>query len=119
MTSCARSTPTSIENVDTDIFDSIVQVLGCTKAEIRDVYPLKQGLTNLSCHFRTDAGEYVYRHPGVGTELLIDREGEVAAQTVAKKLGLDDTFIYEDPPRWKISRFIPTARSSIPAIARK
>lgn len=100
--------PHFIENVDTDIFDSIVQVLGCTKAEIRDVYPLKQGLTNLSCHFRTDAGEYVYRHPGVGTELLIGREGEVAAQTVAKKLGLDDTFIYEDPTRgWKISRFIP------------
>lgn len=89
--------PHFIENVDTDIFDSIVQVLGCTKAEIRDVYPLKQGLTNLSCHFRTDAGEYVYRHPGVGTELLIDREGEVAAQTVAKKLGLDDTFILRRP----------------------
>lgn len=100
--------PHFIENVDTDIFDNIVRVLGCTKAEIRDVYPLKQGLTNLSCHFKTDAGEYVYRHPGVGTELLIDREGEVAAQTVAKTLGLDDTFIYEDPERgWKISHFIP------------
>lgn len=100
--------PHFIENVDTDIFDNIARVLGCTKAEIRDVYPLKQGLTNLSCHFRTDAGEYVYRHPGVGTELLIDREGEVAAQTVAKTLGLDDTFIYEDPERgWKISHFIP------------
>lgn len=100
--------PHFIENVDTDIFDNIARVLGCTKAEIRDVYPLKQGLTNLSCHFKTDAGEYVYRHPGVGTELLIDREGEVAAQTVAKTLGLDDTFIYEDPERgWKISHFIP------------
>lgn len=100
--------PHFIENVDTDIFDNITSVLGCTKTEIRDVYPLKQGLTNLSCHFRTNGGEYVYRHPGVGTELLIDRKGEVAAQTAAKTLSLDDTFIYEDPERgWKISHFIP------------
>ena len=71
--------PHFIENVDSDIFDNIEQVLGCSKSEIHDVYPLKQGLTNLSCHFRTNDGEYVYRHPGVGTELLINRNGEVAA----------------------------------------
>ena len=53
--------PHFIENVDSDIFDNIEQVLGCSKSEIHDVYPLKQGLTNLSCHFRTNDGEYVYR----------------------------------------------------------
>lgn len=100
--------PGFLENIDSEIFDNITRVLGCAKTEIRDVYPLKQGLTNLSCHFRTDNGEYVYRHPGVGTELLIDRKGEVAAQQVARELGLDGTFIFEDPERgWKISRFIP------------
>lgn len=99
--------PAFIENVDSEIFDNIVSVLGCTKAEIHDVYPLKQGLTNLSCHFGTNDGEYVYRHPGVGTELLIDREGEVAAQHAARDLGIDETFIFEDPKRgWKISHFI-------------
>ena len=107
--------PLFIENVDTDIFDNIARVLSCTKTEIHDVYPLKQGLTNLSCHFRTNSGEYVYRHPGVGTELLIDREGEVAAQNVAKAIGLDDTFIYEDPQKgWKISRYIPNCKQLDP-----
>lgn len=107
--------PHFLENVDSEIFDNIVAVLGCSKAEIHDVYPLKQGLTNLSCHFATNDGEYVYRHPGIGTELLINRAGEVAAQKVAKQLGIDETFIHEDPERgWKISRFIPDCRNLDP-----
>lgn len=107
--------PRFLENVDSEIFDNIVAVLGCTKAEIHDVYPLKQGLTNLSCHFATNDGEYVYRHPGIGTELLINRAGEVAAQKVAKELGIDDTFIHEDPERgWKISHFIPDCHNLDP-----
>lgn len=107
--------PHFLENVDSEIFDNIVAVLGCSKAEIHDVYPLKQGLTNLSCHFATNDGEYVYRHPGIGTELLINRAGEVAAQKVAKQLGIDETFIHEDPERgWKISHFIPDCRNLDP-----
>lgn len=107
--------PHFLENVDSEIFDNIVAILGCTKAEIHDVYPLKQGLTNLSCHFATNDGEYVYRHPGIGTELLINRAGEVAAQKVAKQLGIDETFIHEDPERgWKISRFIPNCKNLDP-----
>lgn len=104
--------PQFLQNVDTDIFDNIERVLDCDKEEIHDVYPLKQGLTNLSCHFSTASGEYVYRHPGVGTELLIDRSAEVAALKAAKDLGLDTTFIYENPHHgWKISRFIANARN--------
>ncbi len=100
--------PLFLENVDSDSFDNIVSILGCEKTDIYDVYPLKQGLTNLSCHFRVGSEEYVYRHPGVGTENLIDRRAEMRAQKIAKELGLDDTFIYEDPKEgWKISRFLP------------
>lgn len=107
--------PEFISNVDSEIFDNIVNVLKCDRSEIRDLYPLKQGLTNLSCHFATNDGEWVYRHPGVGTELLIDRAGEVAALETARSLGIDDTFVYEDPKRgWKISRFIPDAKQPDP-----
>ena len=65
--------PLFLENVDSKIFDNICRVLDCTKSEIHDVYPLKKGLTNLSCHFSTNSGSYVYRHPGVGTDQMIDR----------------------------------------------
>ena len=103
--------PLFLENVDVEIFDHIVQVLHCEKSEIRDVYPLKQGLTNLSCHFTTDSGEYVYRHPGVGTEEMINRTAEQQALELARSIGIDSTFIYEDPQKgWKISHFIPNCR---------
>lgn len=107
--------PHFLENVDSEIFDNITEILGCTKAEIHDVYPLKQSLTNLSCHFATNDGEYVYRHPGVGTELLVNRASEYAALKKAKELGLDDTFIHEDPERgWKISKFVTNAKQPDP-----
>ena len=107
--------PLFLENIDVDIFDNICAVLGCEKSEIRDVYPLKQGLTNLSCHFTTDDGEYVYRHPGVGTEQMIDREAEMKALTLAKSIGIDNTFVFENPKRgWKISKFLPNCRELDP-----
>lgn len=108
--------PLFLDNLDSSIFDNICAVLGCTTSEIHDVYPLKQGLTNLSCHFSTSDGEYVYRHPGVGTEKMIDRQSEVRAETLAKSIGLDNTFIFENPKRgWKISRFLPNCRNLDPS----
>ena len=107
--------PLFLENIDIEIFNNICAVLGCEKSEIHDVYPLKQGLTNLSCHFATNDGEYVYRHPGVGTELMIDRAAEVQALNLAKATGIDSTFIFENPKRgWKVSRFIPNCRELDP-----
>lgn len=107
--------PLFLENVDSKIFDNICRVLGCTKSEIHDVYPLKKGLTNLSCHFSTNSGSYVYRHPGVGTDQMIDRTAEVQALELAKSIGIDGTHIYEDPAQgWKISRFITDCRELDP-----
>lgn len=107
--------PLFLENLDSEIFDNIVAVLGCDKSEIHNVYPLKQGLTNLSCHFSTNDGEWVYRHPGVGTELLIDRAAEKTALETARTLGLDNTFVFENPRRgWKISKFIPDCKNLDP-----
>lgn len=107
--------PLFLENVDSEIFDNICAVLGCRKTDIHDVYPLKQGLTNLSCHFATADGEYVYRHPGVGTGEMIDRAAEVQALSLARELGIDSTYVFEDPQQgWKISRFIPDCRELDP-----
>ena len=104
--------PLFLENLDSEIFDNIVGVLGCEKCEIHDVYPLKQGLTNLSCHFATNDGEWVYRHPGVGTELLVNRQDELVALKTAAELGLDHTFLHEDPARgWKISKFVANRKN--------
>ena len=103
--------PLFLENVDSEVFDRIVRVLGCKKSDIHDVYPLKNGLTNLSCHFAVADREYVYRHPGVGTNVLINRQAEDEALRVAQKLGLDGTFVADDPQcGWKISHFLEGCR---------
>lgn len=95
---------------DSKIFTNICRVLECTEDEITDIKPLKTGMTNLSFHFCCKGNEYVYRHPGVGTEKYINRESEAESMKVAECLGLDDTYIYMDPVEgWKISHYIHDA----------
>ncbi|WP_172119760.1 NTP transferase domain-containing protein [Actinomyces faecalis] len=104
--------PKFMENVDSEVFDVISSTLGCAKSEIRDFYPLKQGITNLSCHFTVGEEEYVYRHPGIGTDKIVDRSAELEALEMARDLGLDHTFLAGDPAAgWKISRFVPDAHN--------
>lgn len=99
--------PAFIQNVDSSILDNICEVLGCGRSEIGSIEPIKQGLTNLSFKFVVRGEAYVYRHPGDGTDEIINRESEAFSQAVAHKLGLDNTFIYEDGREgWKISRYI-------------
>ena len=99
--------PYFIENVDSRILDNICATLNCEREEIKRFEPIKQGLTNLSMRFEVDGVPYVYRHPGTGTDEIINRESEAFSQGVAKDLGIDRTFVYEDPRTgWKISRFI-------------
>ena len=100
--------PAFIENVDSSVLTNIATTLGCAKSDVADIVPIKRGLTNMSFHFSVNGELYVYRHPGVGTAAIISRQGEAFAQSVARELDLDDTFIYEDPVKgWKLSHFIP------------
>lgn len=96
-----------VDNVDSSILDNICSVLGCGRRDISNIVPISQGLTNLSFKFSVEGRPFVYRHPGRGTDEIINRAAEAHALGIAKHLGLDETFIYEDPVSgWKISRFI-------------
>lgn len=99
-----------VTNTDSYIFDNICAVLHCTPDSIHGIIPIKTGLTNLSFKFTCNGRDYVYRHPGAGTEAYIDRPAEARALEVAKALGLDDTFLYIDAAKgWKISHYIEDA----------
>lgn len=99
--------PLFIENVDSKILDNICTTLECERDSVKRFEPIKQGLTNLSVRFEIDGVPYVYRHPGAGTDEIILRESEAYSQRIALDLGIDRTFVYEDPETgWKISRFI-------------
>ena len=75
--------PMLMENVDSKVIGIISSALGCAKSQIHDFYPLKQGITNPFCHFAVDDREYVYRHPGIGTDKIIDRRAETASLELA------------------------------------
>ncbi len=100
--------PEFIDNVGSGVLDNICATLGCSRGDILDVQPLKQGMTNLSFYFACRGQGYVYRHPGAGTDEIINRRAEAFALKAAFELGLDDTFVHEDPKAgWKVSRFVP------------
>lgn len=99
-----------VMNADSAIFSNICRVLGCADRDITGIVPIKSGLTNTSFRFCCGGKLYVYRHPGAGTKAYINRASEACSMQAAKKLGLDDTFIWIDEKEgWKISHFISGA----------
>lgn len=100
-----------LTNVYSEILDNICAVLDCTRDRVEGIVPIKEGLTNLSFRFSVDGRSYVYRHPGPGTDEIINRRSEAYSQGVAKRLGIDDTFIHQDTQKgWKLSRFVEDCR---------
>lgn len=106
-----------ISNTNSRILHNICEVLGCEEQDISDIKAIKQGLTNTSFYFtaahsKLGGSKFVYRHPGVGTSDYINRESETFSMSIAKQLGLDDTFIYMDKKEgWKLSRYIEHVRT--------
>ncbi|MEY8437345.1 phosphotransferase [Atopobiaceae bacterium 24-176] len=98
-------------NVDSAILENICATLGCSRNEICGLAPVSAGLTNLSTVFSVGGARYIYRHPGAGTEQIVNRAAEAHALAQARDLGLDDTYVFEDPEQgWKISRFVEGCR---------
>ena len=60
--------PVFLKEQQSEILDRITACLGCQREDIHSIVSLKSGLTNLSCCFSVGEQEFVYRHPGVGTE---------------------------------------------------
>lgn len=99
--------PDYIEHNDIKVIQNICKVLNAEPKEIKEIKPIQAGLTNTSFAFTLRGGRYVYRNPGKNTIGYIDRKREKFALETAKKLGLDNTYLYEDENEgWKISYFV-------------
>ena len=98
-------------NTNSKILLNICKILSVSPAEITNIKPIKDGLTNTSFRFECKGEPYVYRHPGKGTEEYINRLSEAASMKIAAELGIDKTFVAMDEKEgWKISKFIENAR---------
>ena len=89
------------------IIACICDVFNCTSDEISDIEPLQKGLSNSVLSFRYNGGSYVFRFPGLGSEVLIDRGRESIVQKHIEDAGVDKTlFAMSVKYGWRISRYI-------------
>jgi len=55
------------------INNCICEVFDCVPSQITELRPLQKGLSNSVLSFKYNGGKYVFRYPGLGSEILIDR----------------------------------------------
>lgn len=90
-----------------EIIRNIKLVFRCDEEDIVDFRPVSEGMTNTSFIFKIKGIDYIYRHPGDGTENIINRRNEKKSLIRAKNFGIDPTYIYMDVNEgWKISKFV-------------
>ncbi len=100
-----------VKNTHSKIMKNICRVLGCEETDINRFKPINEGLTNTSFIFQVKGKKYVYRHPGDGTSAIISRKHEKQSLELAKKFGIDPTFIaMDDQEGWKISSYVQSIR---------
>ena len=79
-----------------EITANICQVFSCRPDAIDELVPLQEGLSNIVLSFRYNGGKYIYRHPGLGSDLLVDRGRETIMQAVMAEAGIDTTLVAMD-----------------------
>ena len=95
----------------------VADIMGCELECVRDVEPLKAGMTNDSFVFGIDghSEKYIIRVPGRGTDMLINRNQEYDVYQKIIPLGLSDEVVHIDPKRgYKITKFWESARTCYP-----
>lgn len=94
-----------------EIIRNIKLVFRCDEEDIVNFRNVSKGMTNTSFLFRINGVDYIYRHPGNGTENIISRRNEKTSLIKAKEIGIDPTYIYADVNEgWKISLYVPAFR---------
>lgn len=98
-------------HTQSEIIRNIKLVFRCDEEDIIDFRNVNEGLTNTSFIFKIHGVDYIYRHPGDGTECIINRRNEKTSLEKAKEIGIDPTYIYMDVNEgWKISKYVSEFR---------
>lgn len=89
------------------VVKNICQVFDCYENDIEELVPVQAGLTNVVLSFVLNGGKYVYRHPGLGSEILVERGRETIMQKIVEDAGIDTTLVAMDvDDGWRIGRYI-------------
>lgn len=89
------------------ILSNICKVFCCNVNDIGELIPVQAGMTNIVLSFRLNGGKYIYRHPGLGSEVLVERGRETIMQKIVEDAGIDTTLVAMDVDEgWRIGRFV-------------
>lgn len=95
------------ETIRKEIMKNICDVFKCKEEDIDELVPVQAGMTNIVLSFLYNGGKYIYRHPGLGSEALVDRGRETIMQAVVAQAGIDTSLITMDVEKgWRLSRFV-------------
>jgi CTP:phosphocholine cytidylyltransferase-like protein/thiamine kinase-like enzyme/predicted transcriptional regulator len=95
-----------------EIMSLIAFIFQIKENEIKDIKPLKLGMTNKSFLFSLKDKKYICRLPGEGTDKLINRNEEFESIQAVVPLNITENIVYIDPKSGiKISEFERGARS--------
>ena len=99
--------PEFVKYNDMVLTRNICSTLNCSPSDIHEIRPIQKGYTNKSFRFLCRDKMYVYRTPGIVSADWLDRRSEKEALEIAKRLGIDDSYIYEDwKTGWKVSSYV-------------
>lgn len=95
------------DKIRMDVIRNICSVFQCGEEDIEELTPVQAGMTNIVLSFRHNGGKYIYRHPGLGADALVDRGRETIMQKVVEDIGIDTTLVAMDVDSgWRIARFV-------------
>jgi CTP:phosphocholine cytidylyltransferase-like protein len=93
------------------IMQAIARCFNVCESEIRDINPIKEGMTNRSFTFIYNDTKYIMRIPGEGTDMMIDRKQEAASYQAIMPLRISDEIVFIDSESgYKITVFWRDAR---------
>jgi len=90
----------------------IEEVLKVSGDEIKDIVPMKEGMTNDSFRFECRGKQYIMRISGAGSDKLLNRKNEVAVYEMIAGKGICDDVIYiNSETGYKIANYVEDARN--------
>lgn len=97
---------------DNEALEQIACIFSVPESEIINIKCLKAGMTNKSFLFSIGKASYIFRIPGPGSDLLINRKQEkVVYDTIAPLSLSDEIFYFDGKTGYKISRFYENSRN--------
>lgn len=95
------------EEIKNRIVKNVCEVFYCENTEIYEIVPVQEGMTNIVLSFKYNGGKFVYRHPGLGSDALVNRGQESIMQKIVEDAKIDDTLVAMNVEEgWRISKYI-------------